>query len=341
MKFSEKDKEKFKELAEHPEIFNLINNSIFPYIHGHEDIKQALAFQLFGGVSKPIDDEISIKGEINILVVSDPGMGMSNLLKGMSKLALRGVYIDCNKSENISTESTLEDSPECSLICIDELVIKPDNVMVLKEALGKKNNFNSKDDVLNILKSRNPVLSTLKPKFGRFDQYKSFEDQIELPPTVLSCFDLMYVVEDLPNWEQDEELAQHVLEFHQNEQINSPIEPLLLKKYIAYAREKIHPKPTDDAIQLIQEFYVKIRQALYDQYLPFLFNVRQLESVIKLSEANARIRLSDEVTTFDVEKIIEFYHKCLRTVGFIQELDEITKPLKDPTTQLMIDNYNY
>lgn len=341
MKISENDEENIKELAEHPDIFNLITNSIMPSIYGHEDIKQALAFQLFGGVSKPIDDELSIKGEINILVISDPGMGMSNLLKGMSKLTLRGVYIDCNKSENISTDSSVEDSSESSLICIDELVIKPNSVKVLREALGKKNNFNSKEDVLNILKSRHPVFSTAKPKFGRFDRYRSFEDQIELPVTVLSCFDLMYLVEDFPIWEQDEELAQHVLKFHQNQTIDFPIDNNLLKKYIAYAREKINPKPTDDAIQLIQEFYVKVRQAAYNDYLPFLFNVRQLESVIKLSEANARIRLSDEVTTFDVEKIIEFYHKCLRTVGFIPELDEIANPPKDPTTQMIIDNYNY
>jgi replicative DNA helicase Mcm len=337
MEFSGKDVEKIEELAERPDIFNLIVNSIMPSIYGHEDIKQALAFQLFGGVSKPIDDEISIKGEINILVVSDPGMGMSNLLKGMSKLATKGLYIDCNKSENISTDALTESG----LICIDELVIKPDSVIVLKEALAKKNNFNSKEEVFNILKSKNPVLSTAKPKFGRLDRYRSFEDQIELPPTVLSCFDLMYLIEDFPNWEQDEELAQHVLKFHQNQQINFPIDSNLLKKYIAYAREKINPKPTDDAIQLIQEFYVKVRQAAYNDYLPFLFNVRQLESVIKLTEANARIRLSDEVTILDVEKIIEFYHKSLRTVGFIPELDDIAKPLEDPTTQMIIDNYNH
>jgi replicative DNA helicase Mcm len=335
MKFSEKDEEEIMELADHPGIFNLFANSIMPSIYGHEDIKQALAFQLFGGVSKPIDDEISIRGEINILVVSDPGMGMSNLLKGMSKLASTGVYIDCNKSENIPTDSL----PESSLVCIDELVIRPDNVMVLKEAFGKKNNFINRKDVLNILKSRNPVLASVKPKYGRLDRYKSFEDQIELPPTVLSCFDLMYLVEDFPDWEHDEDLAQHVLKFHQNPSIDSPIDTNLIQKYIAYAREKINPRPTDNAIQLIQEFYVKVRQAAYDDYLPFLFNVRQLESVIKLSEANARMRLSDEVTTFDVEKIIEFYHKCLRTVGFIPELDEITNPANDPTTQMLIDNY--
>jgi replicative DNA helicase Mcm len=337
MKFSDEDVEEIMELADHPGIFNLITNSIIPSIYGHEDIKQALAFQLFGGVSKPIDDELSIKGEINILVVSDPGMGMSNLLKGMSKLASKGVYIDCNKSENISTDSL----PESGLICIDELVIKPNSVKFLREALGKKNNFIGKEDVLNILKSKHPVFSTAKPKFGRFDRFRSFDDQIELPATVLSCFDLMYLVEDFPIWEQDEELAQHVLKFHQNQTIDFPIDTDLLKKYIAYAREKIHPKPTDEAIQLIQEFYVKVRQAAYDDYLPFLFNVRQLESLIKLSEANARIRLSDEVTTFDVEKIIEFYHKCLRTVGFIPELDEITNPPKDSTTQMIIDKYNH
>ena len=335
MRFSEKDVEEIMGVADHPGIFNLIINSIMPSIYGHDDIKQALTFQLFGGVSKPIDDKISINGEIKILVVSDPGMGMSNLMKGTSKLAQKGAYIDCNKPENFSTDSL----PESSLICIDELTIKPDNVMLLKEALNKKIKFKSKEEILNILKSKHPVFASAKPKFGRFDRYKSFEDQIELPATILSCFDLMYLVEDFPNWEHDEKLARHVLKFHQKQTIDSPIDPYLLKKYIAYARQ-INPRPTDNAIQLIQEFYVKVRQTAYNDYLPFLFNARQLESVIKLSEANARIRLSDEVTTFDVEKIIEFYHKCLRTVGFIPELDDIAHPPKDPTTQMIIDNFN-
>lgn len=154
-KLTSEDKKRIEELSEHPKIYDLIKNSIVPSIHGYDIIKEALALQLFGGITKEVKNATSISGEINLLIIGDPGMGKTHLLKGKSKLVLRGVYLDCNKGEfignqNLDEEYNLQNlganlsSLEGSLICIDELVIKSDELISLKEILGKKTVFNTR-----------------------------------------------------------------------------------------------------------------------------------------------------------------------------------------------------
>lgn len=331
MQISEEDKKKIKKLVKNPEIFNIIINSIVPSIYGHNDIKEAIALQLFGGVTKEVDDGISIPGGINILIVGDPGIGKTHLLKGALNLALNGLYIDSNKSYVNGIYSHLSDfidlqnldetvfNQENYLVCIDALKVKSDEVMFLKEALGKNTSFNTKEELLNILNSKCLVLAATNPKFGRFDRYKSITEQINIPFNLLSSFDLIFVVEDKNKIEEDSKTAYHLLKLHQGNKINSCIDPKLLKKYILFAREEIKPKLTDEAIEMIQEFYIRIRQSLDDE-LPIPITVRQLESLIKLSEAHAKIRLSEQVTISDVKRVIGLYGRSLKQVGF--DLDQ-------------------
>lgn len=331
LEITTKDKKKIKELSENPEIFNLIINSIVPSIYGHEDIKEAIALQLFGGVTKEVDDGINIPGGINILIVGDPGIGKTHLLKGALNLALKGFYIDSNKSyvngiyQHLSDEYDLQNlndtifNQENYLVCIDSLKVKPDEVIFLKDALGKNSSFNTKEELLNILNSKCSVLAATNPKFGRFDRYKSIFEQINLPSNILSCFDLIFLAEDR-NWvEEDAKLAFHLLKLHQESKINLEIDHILLKKYIGYAREEIKPKLTDQAIAMIHEFYLRVRQSSEDETLPIPITARQLESLIKLSEASARIRLSDKVTAADVKRVIKIYEKLLKLMGFDPE----------------------
>lgn len=330
-----KDKEKIKELSKNQDIFNLITNSIIPSIHGHNDIKEVIALQLFGGVSKEINNQIRTPGKINVLIVGDPGIGKSHLLKGVSKLASNGICIDSNKSNVNGLHQHLSDTHDLQnldesiynlenvLICIDSLVVKPDNVIFLKEALGKKSNFNTKEELLNILNSRCSVLAASNPKFGRFDRYKSIAEQINIPLTILSCFDLIFVVEDKTNFEEDQKLAIHILKSHKDNKINSEIDQSLLKKYIAYARDEIHPKLTGRAIEMLKEYFIAIRQGGCDEDLVIPITARQLESLIKLSEANARIRLSDEITSHDVGRVINIYQNCLKQVGYDPEIGNL------------------
>jgi replicative DNA helicase Mcm len=132
--------------------------------------------------------------------------------------------------------------------------------------------------------------------------------------------------------EEDAKLAFHLLKLHQERKICMEIDSILMKKYIAYARKEINPKLTDKAVTLLHEFYLRIRQSSEDDFMPIPITVRQLESLIKLSEACARIRLSEEVTGSDVKRVIKIYEKLLRLMGF-----DIEQKVISSDTQLVIE----
>jgi replicative DNA helicase Mcm (EC 3.6.1.-) len=149
----------------------------------------------------------------------------------------------------------------------------------------------AKAGIMATLNSRCAVLAAANPKFGRFDTYKSIAEQIDLPSTILSRFDLIFVIEDKPHEERDRELAKHILKTHKEDTLHIEIEPKLLRKYIAYARKNIHPTLTDQAMKVLEEFYVSMRSSATDEDSPVPITARQLEAIIRLAEASARVRL--------------------------------------------------
>ena len=173
------------------------------------------------------------------------------------------------------------------------------------------------------LNARCSVLAAANPKFGRFDQYKSIGEQIDLPSPILSRFDLIFVVEDKPNVEKDTKLAAHILRIHKDTSIPFEIEPELLRKYIAYARREVSPKLTDDAIAVLQEFYVGMRGGAAEDDSPVPITARQLEALIRLSEASSRIRLGTEVTGVDAKRAITIQQKCMKQVGYDPETGKL------------------
>ncbi len=322
MKITENDVEMIQELSKNPDILEVIVDSIMPLIHGQEDIKKAIALQLFGGVSKDYDS-FTISGELNILIVGDPAIGKTKLLKKASELAVNGIYVDNIKdqdSANLSQTHMLQNLCKSTLhqsqmICIDGFGVKADDIVLLKEALGKKSNFNTEEELLQVLKSDSSILAASNPLHGRFDRFIGILEQLALPITILSWFDLIFVVEDRYDEFENLKIAQKVLNFHQNPHVDYEINPVLLKKYVAYARDIIEPKLSHDAHQILEEFYIEIRKG-WDEEVPIPITIRQLESLIKLSEANARIRLSKQITAADAIKAINIYQECLKKLGY-------------------------
>ncbi|MDO8563632.1 MAG: AAA family ATPase, partial [Nanoarchaeota archaeon] len=151
-------------------------------------------------------------------------------------------------------------------------------------------------------------------------------------PALLSRFDVIFVISDLPIKIQDEAIATHVLQEHKQEVVREIIEPKLLRKYISYARQKIKPKLTNAAIEEIKDFYVNLRNQSVrsdSEIKPIPITARQLEGIIRLSEANAKLRLSPEVLIEDARKAIELLKISLRQVGYDEEtktfdIDKIT-----------------
>ncbi len=174
--------------------------------------------------------------------------------------------------------------------------------------------------------ARTTVLAAANPKFGRFDPYEIIAKQIDLPPTLINRFDLIFTIRDLPDESRDNEMATHILNLHQTPDIDETEIPTnLLKKYIAYARQNINPQLTDGALEEIKSYYVKMRLSgsSEDEIKTIPISPRQLEALVRLSEASARIRLQNKVTRKDAKKAIELLEYCLMGVGFDKETGKI------------------
>jgi replicative DNA helicase Mcm len=338
LEISEEDEEKIKELAADPKVYEKIINSTAPSIKGYREVKEAIALQLFGGSAKELEDKTRIRGDIHILIVGDPGIGKSQMLKYVSKLAPRGIYTSGKGTSGVGlTAAAVRDefggwSLEAGAlvlgdrgnVCVDELdKMKPEDRSAIHEALEQQTISIAKAGIMATLNSRCSVLAAANPKFGRFDRYKSIGEQIDLPSPILSRFDLIFVVEDKPDVERDTKLADHILKIHKDNSIPFEIEPELLRKYIAYARREIHPKLTTEASKVLQEFYVSMRGGAEDEDSPVPITARQLEALVRLSEASAKIRLGDEVTIFDAKRAIEIQQKCMKQVGYDPETGKV------------------
>mgnify|MGYP000989367370 CR=1 FL=1 len=338
LEISEEDEEEIKELAADPDVYEKIINSTAPSIKGYKEVKEAIALQLFGGSAKELEDKTRIRGDIHILIVGDPGIGKSQMLKYVSKLAPRGIYTSGKGTSGVGlTAAAVRDefggwSLEAGAlvlgdrgnVCVDELdKMKPEDRSAIHEALEQQTISIAKAGIMATLNSRCSVLAAANPKFGRFDRYKSIGEQIDLPSPILSRFDLIFVVEDKPDVEKDTKLADHILKIHKDNSIPFEIEPELLRKYIAYARREIHPKLTTEASKVLQEFYVSMRGGAEDEDSPVPITARQLEALVRLSEASAKIRLGDEVTTFDAKRAIEIQQKCMKQVGYDPETGKV------------------
>jgi replicative DNA helicase Mcm len=210
--------------------------------------------------------------------------------------------------------------------CIDEMdKMSPEDTSAMHEALENQTVSISKANIQATLISRTTVLAAANPKFGRFDPYGVVADQINLPPALINRFDLIFTIKDLPDEKKDRAMAAHMLSLHQNPDIKEPEIPTnLLKKYIAYAKQKISPKLTDGAIKDIQDYYIKMRMSGGGEGVKTIqISPRQLEALVRLSESSARVRLSDKVTKKDTKKAIELLEYSMTQVGLDKETGKI------------------
>jgi len=338
LKLSEEDEEKIIELSKDPHIHDKIINSTAPSIRGYREVKEAIALQLFGGAVKELEDGTRLRGDIHILIVGDPGIGKSQILKYVSKLAPRSVYTSGKGTSGAGlTAAAVRDelggwSLEAGAlvlgdqgnVCVDELdKMRSEDRSALHEALEQQTVSIAKAGIMATLNTRCAVLAAANPKFGRFDRYKAIAEQIDLPAPILSRFDLTFVIEDKPNVENDRKLAQHILKIHQNNTVNYEIEPELLRKYIAYARRNVQPVLTDEANKVLEEFYVSVRSGGIEDEAPVPITARQLEAIIRLAEASAKLQLKDKVEAEDAHRAIRLQQTCLRQVGYDPDTDTI------------------
>lgn len=338
LNIDEEEMKQILELAADPNVFKRLSQSIAPSVYGFEHIKESILLQLFGGVKKKKSDGGRTRGDIHILLVGDPGVAKSVLLKFTSVIAPKGRYVSGKAATAAGlTAAVVKDEflkgwsleagamvlSNKGTVCIDEIEkMDEHDRSTMHEAMEQQSVTIAKANIQATLRAETTVLAAGNPKLGRFDPYTPIPQQIDISPALLSRFDVIFVIRDLPNKAQDESIASHVLEEHQQEVIRDIVDPKLLRKYIAYAKQKIKPKLSDEAVEEIKNFYVKLRnQSISSESAikPIPITARQLEGIIRLSESHSKLRLSDEVTREDAIKAIDLLKISLQQVGYDEE----------------------
>ncbi len=354
---SPEDEETIIDISRGDNLIYKIAGSIAPSIKGLEKEKLALALQLFGGVRKEIPDGY-LRGDIHILMVGDPGTAKSQLLNYISMMSPRGVMTS-GKSATAAglTAAAVPDEHEKGrwnleagalvladkgIVCIDEIdkMSKQDRSS-MHEAMEQQRVSITKAGIQATLQSRCSVLGAANPKMGRFTaNYESLTDEINMLPTLLDRFDIIFTIRDKPDREKDRGLAEHVLRTHrygeilryreavpygkfgkeEAERAGDNIEPIyprdLLRKYIAYAKKNVFPVMTKEAMAKIMDYYVDIRSTSREGVVAC--TARQLEAIIRFSEACAKAHLSEEVGVEFVDVAIDLVRYYLETEASIE-----------------------
>ena len=354
---TEEDEKEILKTSKDAEIYEKMRQSIAPTIYGMDVEKEAIVLQLFGGLAKEMPDGTRMRGDIHTLFVGDPGTAKSQMLTYMAKLAPRSVYASGKatsaagltaaavRDEFGEGQWTLEAGAlvlaDMGVACIDEIdKMEETDRSSMYQAMEQQEISVAKAGINATLKSRCAILAAANPKLGRFDEFIPIHEQINMPPALLSRFDLIFSILDKPNRKIDTELATHILgshkagEVHENitkskdplyskaqesvlmEHVKPILDPEFVRKYVAYAKRNVFPVLTDEALELLKNYYVDFRSSSEDS-VPF--TPRQLEAFVRLAEASARIRLSQEATVEDSKRAIAIIDQYLRRVGMDRE----------------------
>ncbi len=338
VEIDEQEKETIKELGNEPDILDKIINSIAPSIQGLKHIKKGIALQLFGGVRKDLEDGNRIRGDIHTLLVGEPMTGKSQLLEYVGELAPKGRYAsgkgtseagltaaavrDDFSNDKFTLEAGVLPLSDGGVAAIDELdkMDKKDR-RSMHQAMEQQRIHINKAGINTTLSSECSILAGANPKHGRFDEFEEAREEIDLDSTLLSRFDLVYLVRDEVDEDRDKRISDQILENHRSGMSSSSdlISQDLLRKYISYARN-LEPSLGEEAMQRIQDHYLELREKSEGNRVAI--GARQLEALVRLSEASARAHLREEVSESDAETAIKVLMGSLVDFAFDSEQGE-------------------
>ena len=263
--------------------------------------------------------------------------GKGSSAAGLTAAAVRDDFGD---GQQWSLEAGALVLADKGIAAVDELdKMDSSDRSAMHEGLEQQKISVSKAGINATLKARCSLLGAANPKYGRFDQYEPIGEQIDLEPALISRFDLIFTVTDSPDPDHDSRLAKHIIKTNYAGEINTQREELasseftpeqvaevtqevapeidaeLLRKYIAHAKRSCYPTMTEEAKDLIEEFYVNLRSKGADEDAPVPVTARKLEAMVRLAEASARVRLSDTVERIDADRATDIVESCLKDIG--------------------------
>ncbi|XP_046658184.1 DNA replication licensing factor Mcm5 [Homalodisca vitripennis] len=324
----------FRRLAASPDIYERLSKSIAPSIFGSADIKKAITCLLFGGSRKRMPDGLTRRGDINMLLLGDPGTAKSQLLKFVEKVSPVGVYTSGKGSSAAGLTASVTRDPatrnfvmeggamvlaDGGVVCIDEFdKMREDDRVAIHEAMEQQTISIAKAGITTTLNSRCSVLAAANSVFGRWDDTKG-EENIDFMPTILSRFDMIFIVKDEHDEKRDVILAKHIMNVHLTAGQTSEAADTgelslnLIKKYINYCRRRCGPRMSEAAGEKLKNRYVLMRGGTHaheiesEKRLSIPITVRQLEAVIRIAESLAKMQLQAFATETHVDEALRLF----------------------------------
>lgn len=335
-KITAEEDAKIKEISERDDLYEILARSLAPSIYEMDDVKKGILLQLFGGTNKTFTKGGRYRGDINILLCGDPSTSKSQILQYVHKIAPRGVYTSGKGSSavgltayitrDIDTKQLVLESgalvlSDGGVCCIDEFDKMSDATRsVLHEVMEQQTISIAKAGIITTLNARTSILASANPINSRYDPNLPVTGNIDLPPPLLSRFDLVYLILDKVDESIDRQLARHLTDMYLEDapetvNANSVLPVELLTLYIQYAKENFNPVMTEEGKNELVRSYVEMRKLGEDARSSekrITATTRQLESMIRLSEAHAKMRLSERVELIDVKEAVRLIKSAIK-----------------------------
>lgn len=336
VQITEEEERTILEISKKDDLIDYLGKSVAPSVYGNEDIKRALVLQLFGGVSRKRSDGSFCRAQIHGLLVGDPGTAKSVILKYLQEISYKARYVSGKSASGVGlTATAVKDEMTKSWVLEAGAMVLANNGSLFIDEFEKmseedRSNLHegmsigtisvSKATIQATLNARASILAAANPKFGRFEIDKPFASQINLAPSLLSRFDFIFVMRDVAEEKRDNMIADKIFSEHSEEFDEDILEKDLFKKYVAYSKT-FKPKMGEAAVKVLKEYYVGLRSRAksVDGKKIIPIGARQLEGLIRFSEASAKIRLSNQVTIADANQAISIMETYLKGVGYDKE----------------------